>query len=88
VKTVTAAEANRHFSKLLKEVANGETVVVTSHGQAVARILPVDDDAAERARQADAVRRHLARLATQPVQPIAKWTREELYDDEPPHRDD
>eukprot|EP01037_Dinobryon_pediforme_P022129 gene22129-23184_t len=44
MKTVSAAEANRQFSKLLREVAAGETIEITSHGQPVAKISPPDED--------------------------------------------
>lgn len=33
-------EAKTHFSKLLKRVAAGEEIVVTSSGEPVARIIP------------------------------------------------
>jgi prevent-host-death family protein len=40
---VSAADANRRFSELLRNVRNGKSVVVTSHGKAVARIVPMTD---------------------------------------------
>ena len=79
MKTVTAAEANRNFSALLKDVARGEQVVVTSRGKPVATIAPVQavsDPARERAKLA-----LLARLASQPPSGVAiDWTRDELYE--------
>jgi prevent-host-death family protein len=36
-------EAKTHFSRLLKRVAAGEQIVVTSSGRAVAKIVPVQD---------------------------------------------
>lgn len=82
MKKVTAAEANRHFSALLKEVAKGERVLVTSHGEPVATMLSAQDAGPER----EAARQLLLRrLRTQkPLgPPLAKrdWVREELYDD-------
>jgi prevent-host-death family protein len=41
MKTISAGEANRHFSSMLREVINGETVIVTSRGKPVATIGPV-----------------------------------------------
>ncbi len=38
--TVGAREANRSFSKILKEAENGETVTITRNGKAVARLVP------------------------------------------------
>jgi len=51
-KAVSAADANRQFSKLLRTVQNGQSVTVTSHGKPVARITPVsgDDRSAKAAR--------------------------------------
>ena len=41
MKTFTAAEANRQFSAVLREVASGQRVMVTSRGKPVATIEPV-----------------------------------------------
>ena len=51
-KAVSAADANRRFSELLRTVKKGRTVIVTSHGQPVAKISPIveDERAAEGAR--------------------------------------
>ncbi len=43
MKTVSAAEANREFSKLLRDVQQGETVTITSRGKPVARMVAIDD---------------------------------------------
>ena len=79
MKIVTAAEANRQFSAVLREVAQGQSVLVTSRGKPVATIAP--------ARQAPNLRRERAkkqlfeRLASiQPSGKVREWTREELYD--------
>lgn len=39
--TMGAFEAKTHFSALLERVAHGEEVVITRHGQPVARLVPV-----------------------------------------------
>ena len=39
-KAVSAADANRKFSKLLGAVRQGQSYIVTAHGKAVARIIP------------------------------------------------
>jgi prevent-host-death family protein len=36
MKTVSARDANQAFSRLLKEVERGESVVITKHGEPVA----------------------------------------------------
>ena len=78
MKTVTAAEANRQFSAVLREVAQGGRVMVTSRGKPVATIEPVQS--AQSVRAGVAKRRLLAHLAQ--VQPVGTrdWTREDLYD--------
>jgi prevent-host-death family protein len=38
MKTISAADANRHFSSLLRDVATGEVVTVVSRGKPVAVI--------------------------------------------------
>jgi prevent-host-death family protein len=42
VKCVGAFEAKTHLSRLLEEVEAGEQVLITRHGRAVARLLPVE----------------------------------------------
>jgi prevent-host-death family protein len=82
-KSVSAAEANRKFSELLRGVRQGRSYVVTSHGQPVAKLVPAekDDRAAAGARAA-----LFARLKAQPAARGAKarkrWRREEPYDDQ------
>jgi len=77
-KAVSAADANRRFSELLRTVKKGGSVVVTSHGKPVAKITPVGDDE----RVAKGARSVLfARLLTEPVVNAGRWTRDELYDD-------
>jgi prevent-host-death family protein len=75
-KAISAAEANRKFSQLLREVREGRSYVVTSHGRPVARISPIDNGRdADRARDA-----LLKRLRSQKAIDIGPWTRDELYD--------
>ncbi len=79
-KAISAADANRRFSELLRTVKAGRSVVVTSHGKPVAKILPIveDDRSAEGARSA-----LFARLRRERVVNAGRWTRDELYDDAP-----
>lgn len=44
MRTVTAREANQNFSKLLADVEQGETVVITKHGRPVAEFRPKRPD--------------------------------------------
>jgi prevent-host-death family protein len=72
---VSAAEANRKLSALLRQVKSGQSCVITSHGRPVARIEPVRE---KRDGRAKAVL--LAHLRAQPIQDIGRWTRDESYD--------
>jgi prevent-host-death family protein len=76
-KAVSAADANRDFSKLLREVREGGSVVITSHGKPVAKIVPFV--AKDRVREA-AKATLLARLRSQRAINIGRWTRDELYE--------
>ena len=76
-KLISAADANRKFSELLRLVREGDTFVVTSHGRPVAKIVPVENPE----KVPGAKERLLARLSSQPAMNIGKWTREELYED-------
>jgi prevent-host-death family protein len=80
MKTVTAAVANRNFSSLLKDVARGDCVLVTSRGKPVATISPVDTTAADAARER-ARQQLLAHLRqVRPSGVPRDWTRDELYE--------
>lgn len=74
---IPAAEANRAFSRVLREVQEGQTFIVTAHGKPVARIAPCN--AGGTARLA-AQERLLTRLAAQPVTDVGRWNRDELYE--------
>jgi len=78
MKTVTASEANRQFSAVLREVAEGRSVLVTSRGKPVATIEPVRQSA--RTAISAAKRRLLEHLDAMPVLGKRNWTRDELYD--------
>ncbi len=76
-KDVSAADANREFSRLLQDVRKGQSYIVTSHGKPVARIAPVRG----RARFAEKARNLLlARLRAEPAVKIGRWKRDELYE--------
>jgi prevent-host-death family protein len=74
-KTIQASEANRQFSRILREVAGGDTFTVTSHGRPIARIIPVEPMDRDAAKE-----RLLEHLRSQPVMNMGPWRREELYD--------
>ena len=75
--SISAAEANRNFSHLLRRVRDGHSIVVTSHGRPVAKLVPID----EREHVVVGARAALfERLRTAPTVNIGRWTRDELYE--------
>ena len=76
---ISAADANRRFSLLLRGVREGHSYVVTSHGKPVARLAPAGkyEEVATGARTA-----LLSRLEKQPVVHAGRWARDELYEEE------
>ena len=81
--SISASQANRSLSSLLRRVAQGQRFTVLSHGRPVATIAPADQARGAEARGAEATARRalLARLATQPATGTPRdWRRDELYD--------
>jgi prevent-host-death family protein len=58
MREIQASEAKTHLPRLLDEVERGETLVITRHGRAIARIIPEVDRRQEEVDQA------LLRMAT------------------------
>ncbi|MHB1532137.1 type II toxin-antitoxin system Phd/YefM family antitoxin [Acidithiobacillus sp.] len=77
MRTVTAADANRQFSSVLREVSQGETFTVVSRGRPVATISPASADHAQRSAAKISL---LARLRTQRRTGARDWSRDELYE--------
>ena len=40
MREIQASEAKTHFASLLSDVERGETLIITRHGRAIARIVP------------------------------------------------
>ena len=76
-KAVSVADANRRFSELLQSVKKGRSIIVTSHGKPVAKIVPVVEDERAMAAARSAL---FARLRTERPVKVGRWTRDELYD--------
>lgn len=74
-RSISASEANQHFSELLRNVANGETFTVTSRGRPVARVLPID-----REPERQAFERLLDFVERLPFRVAGNWSRDELYE--------
>jgi prevent-host-death family protein len=77
MKTISAAEANRHFSSLLRQIASGESVTIVSRGRPVATMSPAQQEEGERTH---AKQHLLARLRSQTPSGGRDWSRDELYD--------
>lgn len=77
MKTISAADANRYFSAVLKDIAAGEQILVVSRGKPVAKIVPVNEGVSAR-KSARAVL--LSRLSGQMPTGRRDWTRDELYE--------
>jgi antitoxin (DNA-binding transcriptional repressor) of toxin-antitoxin stability system len=81
----SATDANRHFSKILKRVENGETILITSRRKVIAEMRPGEDSTAkekeQRLKKEEALRSMKERWATQPFLKLEKFNRDELYDD-------
>lgn len=77
---VSVADASRRFFEILRAVESGASIVVTSGGRPVARIVPVADDDRTRLQARAAL---FARLQEQRPRRAVRWTRNELYDEAP-----
>jgi prevent-host-death family protein len=78
MKTITAANANRHFSEMLREARQGEVFLIISRGKPVATIGPVPPPVVGGVAAKEAL---LARLQAQKSTDNRTWTRNELYDE-------
>jgi len=57
MREVQSSEAKTHLPQLLSAVERGETIVITRHGRAIARLVPEVDQ------RADEVQRVMAQIA-------------------------
>jgi len=81
MKIISASDANRHFSKLLREAGRGEVITVVSRGRPVVTIAPVSGrDRSERIAARRALVERLERLERQKATGSRSWSRDELYD--------
>ena len=80
--TITATEANRQFSKILRNVRQGKRYAITSHGEVVAKLLPnAGDSGQERRRRLQAHRELMEHLRSQPAVQVGAWRRDDAYDE-------
>ncbi len=71
MREIQASEAKTHLPQLLDEVERGETLVITRHGRAIARIVP---EARQRQQEIDkaihdmkAARKHAATITREEI---------------------
>jgi len=76
-KAISVADANRKFSQVLREVRQGHSYIVTSPGQAVARIAPVKGD---HTTAKDGRSLLLSRLRSERAVNVGRWKRDDLYE--------
>jgi prevent-host-death family protein len=82
-RSVTAREANQHFSRILRDVEAGAEIVVTRRGRPVARIVPAQPSGERQLtpEQEAAHARTMQRLRKGWDLGGGKFSRDELYDE-------
>jgi len=81
-RSVSAADANRKFSELLRGVRKGRRYIVTSHGKPVAKLVPADvDERTVQSARAVLFERLQSQKPVKLRRAGRRWTREELYED-------
>ena len=68
MREIQASEAKTHLPQLLDEIERGESIIITRHGRAIARLIP--EDTMRRDGQAEAVERLKPLRATMPRVPL------------------
>jgi prevent-host-death family protein len=68
MREIQASEAKIHLPQLLDEIERGETIVITRHGRAIARLIP--EDSIRRLGRSEAVERLKTLRATMPRVPL------------------
>jgi prevent-host-death family protein len=78
---ISASEANRAFSRLLRGIQHGHSNTVTAHGRPVARIVPpTNESTQERPVRANALRALIERVRSQPAADVGRWKHDEVYE--------
>ncbi len=80
MRTVSLMTANQDFSRLIKEVEQGEGILITRRGRPIARLVPHTTDRTADPEWAAAYRRMMARLDEGASLGGLRVRREELYD--------
>ena len=80
MRTVPLMTANQQFSRLIREVERGESVVITRRGRPIARLAPYNADKTADPEWAAAYRRMMERMEEGAALGGLKVVRDELYD--------
>ena len=78
-RTITATEANRDFSRIFREVASGESYVVTAHGKPLVRITPAVTDEQKNDERVARLHALVEDLIALPARAPGRITREDGY---------
>jgi prevent-host-death family protein len=84
MKTVTAAEANREFSKIMRAAEDGDTIVVTSHGEpklTIRKYVPEHPSSELQEFRKALWVEHRERLRKQTPMNLGRFSREWAYED-------
>ena len=71
MRQIQASEAKTHLPQLLDEVERGETLIITRHGRAIARIVPERDQRQQEIDEAHAriqgLRKHTRKVSVKEI---------------------
>jgi prevent-host-death family protein len=83
MRSITAREANQNFSKVLAEVEDGETVLITKNGKTVAELRPRPNDRRDDPEWQKAYQRMLELMRATPATGyrVGKITEDDKYGD-------
>jgi prevent-host-death family protein len=73
MREIQASEAKTHLPKLLDAVERGETIIITRHGRAVARLSPEARDDAKTARALENLRKLGKRTGKITADEVLAW---------------
>ena len=79
--SVGAREANRSFSKILREAESGKTVTITRNGRPVARLSPVGKQWKSEAEREKAIARMMKAMKKGLHFGGRRFTRDEMHED-------
>ncbi|CAN5376629.1 hypothetical protein BH10PSE2_BH10PSE2_26300 [soil metagenome] len=79
-RSISATDANREFSRVLNEVAAGETYIVTSRGKPVAKMAPLRPDEVDQGERQRRLHALLDELAKLPLMHAGRITRDDGYE--------